>query len=228
VLEGRFGLFDAFLGRVPSLDLDDLGSRWETPRIAYKPYPACHYCHGALGAAEQLGLAAEAIDEIVVRVPVGAVEIVLEPAEAKLAPRTPYEAKFSLQYSIAALIVHGRVGTDTYTPEAIADPDVLALARRVRYEIGEFDSPFGGGVTVTLSDGRTLSATLPQPAGSPENPLADERLVSKFRDNARPALALESIEALEQAIATLEQQRDVRAPARLLAGACLIPAGPST
>ena len=49
-------IYHAFLGIEPGtsgLDeqLADLGSRWETPRIAYKPFPVCHFTHGALGAA---------------------------------------------------------------------------------------------------------------------------------------------------------------------------------
>src|SRR6185312_2330520 len=55
VLEGRFGLYHAFIDAEPgSIDLEeqlsDLGERWETPRIAYKPYPVCHFIHGSLGA----------------------------------------------------------------------------------------------------------------------------------------------------------------------------------
>ena len=50
------------------------------------------------------------VDEIVVTVPEAAVALVLEPAAPKQAPRTEYEAKFSLQYSTAAMVVHGRLG----------------------------------------------------------------------------------------------------------------------
>jgi 2-methylcitrate dehydratase PrpD len=107
VLEGRFGVYHAFLGaekgEIPiDEQLADLGSRWETPRIAYKPYPACHFIHGSLGATESLGaLDPDAIEDVVVTVPAAGVSLVLEPAGTKVAPRTVYEAKFSLQYSTA-------------------------------------------------------------------------------------------------------------------------------
>jgi 2-methylcitrate dehydratase PrpD len=224
VLEGRFGLFDAFLGRIPELKLDDLGRSWETPRIAYKPYPACHYCHGALGAAAALDLDPAEVDAIVARVSPGAVDVVLEPQTAKLAPRMPYEAKFSLQHSLAALIVHGTVGTGTYTPEAIADPDTRALAARVHYEVADFPSPFGGAVEVTLRDGSVRHAELQQPAGSPENPLEDAAVLAKYRDNARLALASDGdddgddddVAELEHVIETLEHQPDLTRLARIL------------
>ena len=221
VLEGRFGVFDAFLGRVPDLELavSDLGSRWETPRIAYKPYPACHFCHGALGAAATLKLHAEEISELVVTVPRAAVDVVLEPYAAKLSPRTPYAAKFSLQYSIAALVVHGDVGTKTYTEEAIVDRAVHELAQRVRYQVGEFPSSFGGAVEAVLRDGRTLHAELPYPAGAPENPLDGAAVVAKFRDNAALSLGAPDVGALERTVDALEEEPDLVVLGQLLARA---------
>src|SRR5262249_11027876 len=147
VLEGRFGIFRAFLDRA-DVDIDgqlaDLGSRWETPRIAFKPYPACHYLHAPLdatiAAVTEEGLTAADIDELVMLCTPGAVRMVLEPAANKARPRSEYEAKFSLPYSVAAYLVRGGVDVSTYTDEAIADEEVLALAAKVRYEIREFDS----------------------------------------------------------------------------------------
>src|SRR3970282_1797679 len=99
-----------------------------------KPYPACHFMHGSLGATAEAaaGLSPDDIEEIVVTVPAAGVASVLGPAASKVAPRSEYEGKFSLQYSAAAMIVHGRVGLSTYSDEAIADPRVLDLARRGR------------------------------------------------------------------------------------------------
>src|SRR5882672_12599143 len=56
VFDARFGIYHAYLGIEPGSSglveqVSDLGSRWETPRIAYKPFPICHFTHGAIGAA---------------------------------------------------------------------------------------------------------------------------------------------------------------------------------
>src|ERR687895_297019 len=164
VVEGKFGLYHAFLGAAKGeVDVDaqlaDLGERWETPRMAYKPYPACHFMHGSLGATAEAmaGFSADDIEEVVVTVPAAGVSLVLEPAEVKVAPRTEYEGKFSLQYSTAAMIVHGRVGISTYSDEALTDPRVLELARRVRYETKDYDTypaAFPGGVRIRTREGR--------------------------------------------------------------------------
>ena len=226
VLEGRFGLFHAYVDR-RDVDLEpqlaDLGGRWETLRIAYKPYPACHFMHGSLGATESLvaDVDPEEVEEIVVTIPEAGVALVLEPAAAKVAPRTEYEAKFSLQYSTAAMLCRGGVGVSDYVDDAIADPRVLALAGKVRYETREYPSypqAFPGGVRVRLTDGRTLEADLPHQKGSPENPFSPDDVVAKFRDNASLALDDAAVEALERGVLGLDEQDDARSAFAVLAG----------
>ncbi|MCW2975362.1 MAG: MmgE/PrpD family protein [Actinomycetia bacterium] len=222
VLEARFGFFRAFADTDPALfaeQLADLGVRWETPRIAFKAYPACHYIHGALGAGTLL-LAehtpdATAIRDVEVTVPPGpAVALVLEPAAEKAAPRTEYEAKFSLPYSLAALLVHGRVGVDSYVADAIVDDRVLELAARVRYRVEDFDSAaraFPGGVRLSLADGSVLQARLEFQQGAPENPLDEAAVVSKFRANAELALDPDRVEALADTVLRLDELEDAAA-----------------
>jgi 2-methylcitrate dehydratase PrpD len=215
VLEGRFGVFHAFVDTRIDLEpqLADLGEHWETPRIAFKSYPACHFVHGSLGATASLldGLEPAEIEDVVVIVPEAGVSLVLEPAASKVAPRTDYEGKFSLQYSTAAMLVHGRVGLTTYTTETLADTRVLELARKVRYETKEYASypaAFPGGVRIRLRDGRTLDADLPHQLGAPENPMSEEQVREKFRENA--ALAGGGFERLEETVLALEEAADVR------------------
>jgi 2-methylcitrate dehydratase PrpD len=213
VLEGRFGVFHAFVDRRIDLEpqLRDLGERWETPRIAFKPYPACHFIHGSLGATGSLGTVdVDEIEEIVVTVPEAGVSLVLEPADSKVSPRTEYEGKFSLQYSTAAMLVHGRVGLTSYTAAALADPRVLDLARKVRYETKEYETypaAFPGGVRIVLRDGRVLDAEFPHQLGAPENPMSADQVRQKFRENA--ALA-GGFDGLEDSVLSLEEVEDVR------------------
>jgi 2-methylcitrate dehydratase PrpD len=223
VLEGRFGLYHAFVDTRIDLEpqLADLGERWETPRIAFKAVPACHFIHGSLGATASLvgSVDPDEIEEIVVTVPEAGVSLVLEPAESKVAPRTDYEGKFSLQYSTAAMLVHGRVGLATYTPDALADDRVLGLARKVRYEIKEYASypaAFPGGVRIVLRDGETVDADLPHQLGAPENPMSAEQVREKFRENA--ALAGGSFESLQGAVLDLDHRDDLRAVLSQLGG----------
>ena len=236
VLEGKFGLYHAFLaaeeGEIDIAgQLADLGTRWETPRIAYKPYPVCHFMHGALGAAAEGAtgrvFGPDEIADVVVTVPAAGVSLVLEPAASKVEPRSEYEGKFSLQYSIASLLVRGHVGVSDFTDAAIADPDVLSVARRVRYETRDYPTypqAFPGGARVTLADGTAFEADFPHQKGGPENPLTTDEIRAKFRENA--ALALPEAEAvrLEEAVLGLDELDDVAGALAPLSSAAAVPA----
>lgn len=222
VLEGKFGLYHAFLaaeeGEIDIAgQLSDLGTRWETPRIAYKAFPVCHFMHGSLGAAAEGAngrtFAPGEIDDVVVTVPAAGVSLVLEPVSSKIAPRSDYDGKFSLQYSIASMLVRGHVGVSDFTDEAIADPDVLAVARQVRYETREYPSypqAFPGGVRVRLADGTAFEADFPFQKGGPENPLSPDEVRAKYRENAGLVLSDEAARRLEETILALDELEDLR------------------
>jgi 2-methylcitrate dehydratase PrpD len=218
VLEGRFGLYQAFLGTRPGeLELDDqlhdLGSRWETSRVAFKAFPACHFSHGVLGAAAMAARARtfepEEIDDVVVAVPEAGVPLVLEPIDERRAPRSGYEAQFSLPYAAASMLVRGHVTLDDFAPDAIGDEDVLAVAAKVTYETREYATypgAFPGGIRVGLRSGETLEGELLYQPGAPENALDAHAVREKFRHNAALALGDEDVCALEDAVLTLEEQ----------------------
>ena len=220
VFEGRFGVFHAYHrldGAALFEQIGDLGRHWETPRIAYKPYPACHFVHSPLEAVRLATggsqLDAESIERIVVSVPEPGIPLVCEPRAAKIAPRSEYDAKFSVQYSVAAMLVHGEVGVATYSEEAIVDPRVLALAGRVQHEARSFPSypaSFPGAVRIELSDGRTLEAEVAHERGGASNPMSDAELLAKFRGNASLALAPEGCDDLEAKVLALEELEGVR------------------
>jgi len=217
ILDGRFGFYRTFLGRDPDPEpFKALGREWETLRIGFKPYPCCHYNHAYLDCALTLrnahGLTPDSIDAVECLVPAGEVPIVCEPREAKLRPRTPYDAQFSLPYSVAAALVDGRVGLGTYSQERIADARVLALAARVAHTVdpdSKFPDGFPGWVRVRLTDGRVLEAREPDGRGSVRRPLALHAVVEKFRDNAAHALPPDAVARLEEAVLGLDDLSDV-------------------
>jgi 2-methylcitrate dehydratase PrpD len=229
VFEGKFGLFPAFTSQDHAAleeQFADLGTRWETPRIAFKPFPACHFVHASLEAFGEImadpGFDPADLEEIVALVPADAVALVLEPVSAKLAPRTGYEAKFSLPYSLGAMLVDGRVDVATYAEERITDPRILDCARLVTYRVVDFatyPAAFPGGVTVTMKGGRRFEAEVPYQRGDEHNPMSEADVREKFRANARLALDQESVEAQADALLNLEQQDDLRCALRALGGA---------
>ncbi|MGH7392512.1 MAG: MmgE/PrpD family protein [Candidatus Rokuibacteriota bacterium] len=223
ILEGRFGLYRTFLGQAPDeAPFDTLGTTWETLAVGFKPFPCCHYLHAYLDCALALraahGLTAEAIERVECLVPAGEVPIVCEPVAAKRRPRTAYDAKFSLPFSVAAALVDGAIGLDTYAPDRLGDPRVLALAARVEHRVdphSRFPDGFPGWIRIGLAGGRVLEAREPDGRGGPRRPLPAEALVEKFRANAARALPADRLAAVERAARGLDALGEVGALMRL-------------
>jgi 2-methylcitrate dehydratase PrpD len=206
VLEGRFGFFQAWLdGRYdePAL-LSGLGERWEVLRTVYKPYPTNHFTHPAIDCALALragGLSPADVEDAELGVAAPVLRTIAEPWEDKVSPGSPYHAKFSGPYTVAAALYGG--GGLGLAPDDFAalDPDRLALARRVRCVADEraselFPRSFAAVLRVRLRDGRTLEHRVDSSRGGPGHPLTEEELAVKFRDNARRALPGERVDAI--------------------------------
>ena len=221
VIEGEFGLLASHGARPDDAGaiVDELGERWEAAAMSIKAFPACHFAHASTWAAAETvathGLRPDDIAAIVVRIPHAGEQMVLDPIEAKHHPRTPYDAKFSLPFTVAHHIVRGGLGLDAFSEASIADPDVLALARRVAAEpLGPADgtvSRFGGGARTITRDGRELDRLLPHAPGSPGNPLDEAAVLAKFRDNAALALPPERAETLADALRTIASSASLAA-----------------
>lgn len=198
VLEGPNGFFRAYADA--SVDVDslagELGTRWETPAVGIKAYPVCQLSHASLDALRSVlpsdtptGSAADRdrIREIRFAVPDDAVPIVCEPIADKRRPRTPYEAKFSLPWCAATLVVDGRIDLESFTPDRLGRRDVAALADAVsfvptRAPVPAADAP--GQVEVILDGGRVVRGEVPQARGTTGNPLGAQDVVAKFVANA--------------------------------------------
>ncbi|HWJ84254.1 MAG TPA: MmgE/PrpD family protein, partial [Cellulomonas sp.] len=138
-LEGRFGLFQAFLhGRV-DLDvvIEGLGSEWSVPGVFFKPYPANHFTHTAVDAARRLrdkGVTPDAVASATLRVASPTVRTIGEPLAVKQAPETGYQAQFSGPYAVAVGLFGGQglgAGLGDYTDELAQDADRRALMAKV-------------------------------------------------------------------------------------------------
>jgi 2-methylcitrate dehydratase PrpD len=212
ILEGERGFFRATSASHDSTRITDgLGTRWKISENCYKLHSCCGHTHTAIDVA--LGLRArpewppaEATKHIrAIRIlsygP--GIDIVKEPN-----PRTPYQAKFSIAYCVAAALIEGKVGLEQFTPErfeatGVRDAPIAALLQRTNVSVDDsltarYPAAWPALVAVTLDDETILSGAEDFPRGNPENPVTTAALEEKFSslvgsragpDVARRALA---------------------------------------
>jgi 2-methylcitrate dehydratase PrpD len=214
VFEGSHGLFSAFGGKSDFRfeRLLELGGQWEIPKLAFKSYPCGSISHPymdcALRIKQNFSPRPDDIAEVVCRTAEGPVHRLWEPLGDKQRPVSSYGAKFSLPYSIAVMLVHGRAGLEQFTDDAISDPAVLSLAARVRYVLDptiDYPRHFSGHVKVTMVDGRVFEENQPHPRGGLEDPLPPAEIVEKFRANAGLALPANQVDEIVVTVGRLEE-----------------------
>lgn len=95
-----------------------------------------------------------------------------------------FAGKHSIPYNVAARILLRDNGIEVYTDEVAADPRLRALTRRVRVVedaamTAASPAVRAARVTVTLTDGRVLTATEERAPGGPDNPYPADVLRAK-------------------------------------------------
>lgn len=212
-LEGKAGFFALFArgAWTPQRLTENLGRDFLGANVSFKPWPSCRGTHAFIEAALQLRDQAPpgSIDSIESSGP-PLLTMLVEPAPQKQAPATAIDAKFSLPYCIAAALIDGRITIPSFDAAARQRPDVLALARRVRFIADpgiSMKDAASGTLTLHLNDGRKLSRHIAEAAGSPASPLSDAALTAKFRDCASYASPRLSPLATDQLIECLLSMR---------------------
>lgn len=222
--DGPRGLYASHLGDAAASDgmrVGDLGTRWMCTDIAIKPYPCCHFTHAFIDAALQIltelgrgALDPDDVTSIVCPTSERVMPSVTEPADKKISPDTLYNAQFSVQYTVAYALVHGRVDLATFYDESLDHPAVLDMASKVSCPPdpdSDFPRHFPGEVIVHLAGGETLRRRVPASSGTVDNPLPSETISRKFRSNAERTVAATAASAVATMVDNIEELDDITA-----------------
>jgi 2-methylcitrate dehydratase PrpD len=192
----------------------DLGERWETEVLGYKPHAACAASHTSIDAAVYLreqGVRAEDIERVTIQASTHSVDHV----GWNYVPDTVTTAQMNLSFAVASAFLDGRVGVDQFREDRLADPTLLALASRVDAvadpAIDDRGLRYSHAVVMTVRtrEGRTWTKSCEHGLGSEHHPLSDEVLLDKFRDQACRVLPGDVVDELAATVMALEQLDDV-------------------
>ena len=155
----------------------DLGQRWRILDQYFKPYPVCRWAQPAVEAAMGLARAHRFQAE-----DISGIEVWTFHEACRLATRLPTsteQAQYSLPFSVAAALRHGRLGAPEVANNGLEDQLTLKLSTAMAlHEHAAYNDLFPAErwahVRVNLQDGRQLDSLPTIARGNPENPLSED------------------------------------------------------
>ena len=186
ILAAPQGFGEVFLGRDAAADIaSSFGRpfRIYDPGVAIKKYPSQYGTQRAIDAALAIAHTHRPLAEEIVSVTITGpqMDYIDRPR-----PLSGLDGKFSFQYVTAVALLDGKVGIDSFTDARRRADDVEALLPRIAY-VARPDIPPNFNdmwirTSVTLRDGRELSAECRRPTGLWGIPLTEEERMLKAQD----------------------------------------------
>lgn len=210
IMEGAYGLPVLYTGGKADTSrvTGSLGLQWETDNISIKPYPSCRCTHpvidGALKIRNDQGISTDRIQSGTIMLPPASMGQIGNPFTIRGNPTV--DAQFSAQYTAALAFVNGGVTLKDFEPDRIIrEKKITGLAGRfVTREFSRDSSTIVPvEMRVELKNGKSISCRIEHPLGSPENPISEEQLTGKLKDNLNYSAISEDKEKAEQVISIL-------------------------
>src|SRR5438132_4049638 len=190
-LEADRGFFRAAGGGYTAGMIDGkLGNPWTFafPGVSIKPHPSGSLTHPGMSVMLDLIHRHDLRPERVKRVTVGTNHN-MPNALIHHRPRNELQAKFSMEFCMAILLLERKAGLEQFTDAVVNRADVQEMLRRVDFgvdpdaEAAGFDK-MTTVVEVELDDGSTVKGSADFGKGSPVNPMSDGELTQKFMECA--------------------------------------------
>ncbi len=225
ILEAPRGFFRAAGGGYdPAAIAGKLGRPWTfvAPGVSIKPHPSGSLTHPGMTEMQRLIREHKIRAEDVEQVEVGTNRN-MPNALIHHRPADHLQAKFSMEFSMAALLLYGKAGLMEYRDEVVRRPEVQRMIERVRFGVHPEAEKAGYNkmttiLTIRLKNGRIIEGRADFGKGSPANPMTYDEVAAKFEDCAAYARwPASKAQAVVQMVRRLEELQDVRALAALLA-----------
>jgi 2-methylcitrate dehydratase PrpD len=192
ILEAGRGFFRAAGGGFdPQSIVGKLGKPWTlvSPGVSIKPFPSGSLTHPGMTKLLELILEHDIKPEDIVGVDVGTNQN-MPNALIHHHPHNELQAKFSMEFCMAILLLERRAGLPEFTDEVVNRADVKALIDKVNFHVHPEAEAAGYDKMTTIldirmRDGRRIRGRSDFGKGSPANPMSYDEVADKFRGCAR-------------------------------------------
>jgi len=218
IFEGRLG-FSKLVAQPAEVDVGTFGRRGVPFRIhqcGMKAYPAHVSAQTTVPAAISLAGEIGNLDRIAA-IEIGTTRRGYQMAGSgaeKWTPESKETADHSLPYIAARAMFDGGIDNDSYAPDKLREPRVLALMRKITVK----EDPAFATITVnvpptrltaTLDDGRRITRLVDRLPGFPGHPVSRADVERKFRSNIGKRWPKERTDAVLQELWAIERTDDL-------------------
>jgi 2-methylcitrate dehydratase PrpD len=224
ILEAPRGFFRAAGGGYDDAAIRGrLGAPWTfaSPGISIKPHPSGSLTHPGMTEMLRLILAHDIRPEQVAGVKVGT-NSNMPNALIHHRPTDELQAKFSMEFCMAILLLDRRGGLPEFTDETVKREDVRAMIGKVEFGVHPEAESAGYDkmttvIEIALTDGRKIEGRADFGKGSPADPMSYDEVAGKFRDCAAFAgLPHASADKIVELVRGLEEVGNMREVTKLL------------
>ena len=223
-LEADRGFFRAAGGGYDPAAIDGkLGEPWtfHFPGVSIKPHPSGSLTHPGMAVMMELIVKNGIKPERVKRVAVGTNHN-MPNALIHHRPKNELQAKFSMEFCMAILLIERKGGLEQFTDEVVNRPDVQAMIQKVHFAVHPEAEAAGFDkmttiIEIELDDGSAIKGRADFGKGSPANPMSDDELAEKFRQCAEwGKLPKDRIMTVLDMVWNIEGLKDVNELTKLL------------
>jgi 2-methylcitrate dehydratase PrpD len=191
ILEAPRGFFKAAGGGYdPAAIMGKLGKPWTfiSPGVSIKPFPSGSLTHPGMTEMQNLikehAIKPEQVEHVTVGTSRNAPNALIHHH-----PTDNLQAKFSMEFCMAALLLYGKAGLMEFTDEVVNRPAVQEMIKRVEFGVDPVAEAAGYNkmttiIQITLKDGRKISGRADFGKGSPAIPMSYDDVAEKFLDCA--------------------------------------------
>lgn len=220
VFEGKFGWYRSHVQTEDERHYEritsELGEEWLTLNIASKLYPVAYplmpHIEATIALRNKYDIAPEEVEEIDAYLMERTFANLCEPPELKRRPLTTWHGRISVQHTIAEALVKGKMDKYAYSEEAIRDPQINAIADKVRHLVDPYATDplrSRAKVVIRLKDGRTVEHVIADFRGTRRNPITVDGYLEKFRANVGDILPSFIVDQTIEAFLNLEEIDDI-------------------
>jgi 2-methylcitrate dehydratase PrpD len=138
-------------------------------------------------------------------------------------PQNELQAKFSMEFCMAILLIEGRAGLSEFTDEVVLRPDVQELISRIDFGVDDEAERAGFHkmttiLTINMKDGKVIRGIADFGRGSPAIPMSYDEVADKFRENCQFAQFSSSrAEEVIKIVRSIESLKSIKELTALLA-----------